>query len=650
MSRDWMEAIFRTLRSMTMTWGSTAPPLREGPTTTEVYEALRPECSGCHEVGSSAPIFASVTDFENLVGLNRDLVDPENPENSVFYRLLVGNSSGLLSQMPPSGPPYSAIAEAHPDKMGMEDIALWIANQPLDASGHQGLDCSDYTIGPAPMRRLTNEEYRFAVEDLFGVDFDPTVNFPPDTEAYGFDNNAEFSLVSRSRAEQYFEAAEAVSAFVFSRGSTMRDRLGIDCNINEHECVGETVFELASLIFRRPITPEEHTDLMVLFDLAFSETEDALSALEDVFQALLLSSHFLYRPEMDHQGEAVGQELRVTGYEMASRLSFFLWSSVPDRALLESAANGELDDAHAIDEIASQMLEDPRAHRAIQRFYPQWLRLSDHDDDQKDLSVYPDWNEELSAAAKQETLRLLTHLTFESNGSIEALLTTDKTVVNHALGSFYGLDVPDDGQWHLKTLNEGRRPGILTRVAFLSHHAKANQSSPILRGVTVREQVLCQPLAPPPQDVDDTPPPLDPNATTRERFAQHTNNDNCASCHTLIDPIGFGFENFDGIGQHRFEENGLPVDTTMDLIGTPALNGVYHDAAEFSVEAGSDEHVQRCVAQQWNRFALGRSPFPSDQCGVDEILADVQGSGSTLRALFMAIISSHAFQHRVVPE
>ena len=192
-----------------------------------------------------------------------------------------------------------------------------------------------------------------------------------------------------------------------------------------------------------------------------------------------------------------------------------------------------------------------------------------------------------------------------------------------------------------------RAQGYSPAPPFSRCTQKSDQSSPVLRGVEVREKILCQPLAPPPQDVDDAPPALDPNATTRERFAAHTQDPACAGCHTLIDPVGFGFENFDGLGRYRTQENGLPIDSEINMYGTENLDGDYDNIQELSIRMATDEQVERCFVETWHRYTLGRSPEPQDQCR-SALIADRDGSSQqpTLKELILRLVASDDFFYR----
>ena len=376
----------------------------------------------------------------------------------------------------------------------------------------------------------------------------------------------------------------------------------------------------------------------------------AFEAAQTAIAAILQSPSFLYRLEFDAPQRAAGDVVPVTGYEMASRLSFFIWSSVPDEAVLEAARRGHLDTPEGVLNMAEAMLEDPRARRIVKRFYAQWLDLKDLPHQTKDAHLYPQWSPQLAHSMLDETLGLVEHLTFEADGTVDALFTTNLAFIDAPLGELYDVEVPDDGSLHAVELPRDNETGILARGAFLAQHAKHNQSSPILRGVFVREKVLCQPLAPPPQDVNDEPPPLDDDATTQERFAAHTQNPSCAGCHTLIDPVGFGFENFDATGAYRFRENGLAIDTEVNLVGTETLNGRYANGVELSHALGDSDEVRRCVSSQWLRFAIGRSPEDADACGVNAMMAVLAADGFTLRQIILAVTQTDGFLYRTATE
>ena len=234
---------------------------------------------------------------------------------------------------------------------------------------------------------------------------------------------------------------------------------------------------------------------------------------------------------------------------------------------------------------------------------------------------------------------------------LSTLLTAPYTVIDETLADIYGVTLPADHQpGDVVDLDPSQRAGLLTQAGMLAAHAHFNQSSPVHRGVIVRESFLCQPLPPPPEDVDDSPPDPDPNATTRERFGEHTENPACAGCHVLIDGIGFGFENYDAVGAYRTMEGTLPVDASGEVTQAEGIEGPFDGVIELAAKLASSPDVEACVAQQWFNYALGRVQSDNDVCSTDLLLTGFVESGGNVRELMLALVATDAFRLRRVTE
>ncbi len=269
---------------------------------------------------------------------------------------------------------------------------------------------------------------------------------------------------------------------------------------------------------------------------------------------MLQSPRFLYRVEMGMPDLLTGQPdvTALDSWEVATRLSFLLWSSIPDEELFAAAEADALGDAASIEKQARRMLEDPRARDAVANFHEQWLGLGKIGTLNKDVAVYPTYTPALRPLWEKETLSFLDHVVFDDDkGDVKTMLTAPYSMMNADLAAFYGVSGPKGAAFERVDLDPAQRAGLLTQASLLAVNSKPNQSSPIHRGKFVRERLLCQTLAPPPNNVNIQPPEVDPTATTREKFSQHSSDPACAGCHRLMDPIGFGFESYDGIGQFR---------------------------------------------------------------------------------------------------
>jgi hypothetical protein len=486
------------------------------------------------------------------------------------------------------------------------------------------------------LRRMTREEYNNTVRDLLGDDTEPADAFPPDEKKLGV---SVAGLVSSLTAEQYQQAAEEIA----NRALQNLDAL-LPCDpqsLGEDACAAKFITEFGTRAFRRPISDDEQTRLTALYQS--SKTQWGFqSAIGLTLRAVLQSPHFLYVVEFGSEG-AAGSKVLLTPWELATRLSYFLWSSTPDAELLALAESGELRNAAVLEEQARRMLADPKAKDSVRAFHVHWLDLEGIDTISKDPGFYPDFNEALRSSMREETERFVEHAVLE-DGRLETLLTANYSFVDSNLASLYGVAAPSSG-WQRVQLPSGKRAGILTHASFLATQAKPNASSPVYRGKFVREALLCQTLPPPPADLVIVPPNPDPNATTKEQFKQHSEDPSCAGCHQLMDPIGFGFENYDGIGAWRSDQNGIAVDSTGEVFETEDADGPFEGAVELAARLAGSEQVRECVARHWFRFAVKRGEV-DDMDSVNAAKYAFSQSGYDIRELMVAIALTDGFRYR----
>ncbi len=501
------------------------------------------------------------------------------------------------------------------------------------------------TAAPSPIRRLTRTEYNHVLRDLLGIESAPASSFVPDETALGFDNNAAALWVSQILAEQYQEAAEQ------SAGQTTQQLLALtDCDpavTSEQTCAGQLIADFGLRAYRRPLSPDEQTRLMTVYDaVRAAPGETYVTALAAVVEALLQSPHFLYRVEHG-TGDSDGDGLtKLSDWEMASRLSFLIYNSMPDDELFAAAAAGELSSLAQIEAQARRMLEDDRAQPAFKNFHWQWLHLDPIDYLTKDAAMFPGFNQTVRGLLEQENEAFLRGITQDGTGSLDDLLLSQTTYLNDTLADHYGVDSTGLGAALTEVTLDEHRAGILTQGALLSVLAKTNQTSPILRGVFVRERLLCEPLPSPPDDVDIQPPDPDPNLSTRERFAQHTEDPNCQSCHELIDPVGFGLEDFDAVGRYRTTENGQLVDASGQILYSFEGDGMFNGAVGLAQMLAAEDKVQNCYVSQWFRFGYGRQETADDICALDYLKTTFDESGRNIHELVVALTKTPAFRYR----
>jgi hypothetical protein len=497
--------------------------------------------------------------------------------------------------------------------------------------------CGERSPGASPIRRLTAWEYDATIADLLGDDSHPSEGFPQEGGS-GFDNNADVSSVTWLMANKYMLAAEAIAE------RAVADLPGLlSCDAATDGCVEGWIESFGPRAWRRPLTPDELASLVALYEgnLAAYDTSAAVSL---TLQAMLQSPYFLYRVELGVPGESGEAAVPLDDWEMASRLSYFLWGSMPDEALFSAAASGALSSRDEIEAQARRMLDDPRARRMVSHFYEQWLGYHELDFVDKDTAMFAGWTPEIAQRQRAEAEAFLDHVMFDDDATLQTLLTAPYTFADAELASWYGLPAPDaTGK---VTSDDIELSGILSLGGVLSVHSKTNSTNPIGRGLFVREQLLCTIPPPPPDDVDIVPPTPDPNATTREQYEQHREDPACAGCHVLFDPVGFGFEHYDATGRWRTTENGFDIDASGELAATD-VDGDFVGARELGERLAGSEQVAGCVARQWFRFAYGRSESEElDACNLETIDAAFAESGHDMRELLVALTQTDAFLFR----
>jgi hypothetical protein len=312
------------------------------------------------------------------------------------------------------------------------------------------------------------------------------------------------------------------------------------------------------------------------------------------------------------------------------------------------------------------MLKEPKAREAVLHFHRQWLELTRLPSAFKDPELFPEYDEAMKSRFLTETERFIEHVIWEDAGDLTTLLTAPWSILDPALAEHYGAlhphaqsaGSPGDGAtpgfsrpgWARVELDPTKRAGLFTQASIMTVQAKYNQTSPVLRGKFVREQLLCQHLAPPPADINITPPDLDPRLTTRERFRQHSDSDECAGCHRKMDPIGLTFEHYDPLGRWRDRESEtLAIDPSGEILFTWDANGPVKDAIEVAHRLAASEEVRHCYATQWFRYTHGRDAAFADECTMFDLMEAFAKADWDIKALLVALTQTDAFRYRLRP-
>jgi hypothetical protein len=468
----------------------------------------------------------------------------------------------------------------------------------------------------------------------------PTVTVTADKAVDGFNNNQATQTATAPLVEGYHTNAQAIAAFVEANAATVAG-----CGKADATCAATFARGFASRAFRRPLSSDEDQNFTQFISdqvpaLGFEKTVSAF------VEGILQSANFLYRPEFGVADPSVSAGARLSGYEVASRLSYFIGQTLPDAALLAAAAAGTLDTPAGLEAEARRWLGTAAAQAALNDFHEQWLELTAIKTMARDPVLFPAFNMALPAQLFDATERFVMDNFWTGDATVGSLLLTPKAYVNDALAPIYGLALPGGTELRLVDLDPSERAGLLTQAGLMASMAHQQFDAPILRGVFVLRHLLCAPPGAPPPNVADIPPSQagDAPRTTRQRVAeQHVTSPVCKACHDQIDPIGFAFEHYDAIGQYRTVDNGLPVDASGTLSTVGDASGSFDGAIELSGLLAKSVTVEQCAARNLFRFGLGRSETTGDQCA---ILGALQRSRGNMREMVVQIVLSDNFRYR----
>jgi Protein of unknown function (DUF1592)/Protein of unknown function (DUF1588)/Protein of unknown function (DUF1587)/Protein of unknown function (DUF1595)/Protein of unknown function (DUF1585) len=534
------------------------------------------------------------------------------------------------------------------DGQALLSVGALSGNETLPSSEHGGpgspgsAQCTSPALpGRVTAHRLNRAEYDNSVRDLLGVDLRPAQDFPRDQYAKGFDNNADVLTMAPLLLEKYLAAADKVISAALSDTSA-RAAL-VPCAPSD-ACARQVLSTFVRRAFRRPVGEEDLSPFLALYGESRAGEDTFDQALGAVLRAVLVSPEFLFRIEHTPV-QSTPKPHRLSGPELASRLSYFLWSSIPDDELLAAAEEGALESSEQIAAQVTRMLKSPKAAAFFENFPGQWLYTRALAEVQPDAALFPGFDAEL-----REALRTETHLFFralvEEEHSALALLQGDFTFVNERLARHYGLSGVGGPDFQRVELTDGVRSGVLTHGGFLTLTSHPNRTSPVKRGKWVLEQLLCSSPPPPPPNVEALDEGPLSASTVRDRLEEHRSNPACSGCHALMDPIGFGLEHFDAVGSWRNTEEGVPIDASGVLPGGATFDG----ARELGDALAKDPRFSQCLTEKFLVYALGRTLTEEDRCEVAEIAQDFEAGGYRLGQLIERVARSRMMTMRMPEE
>lgn len=622
-------------------------PAQEAEFAEGLYPVLeKAACRSCHSdegVASATRLVfpaseASRAQIEAFGRSLAELVDRATPEESLLLRKPTNRIAHAGGRRIPPGSAEERALRAWVERLArMSPEELARAKEEREAEGVEA------SRPAAALRRLTHSQYNNTIRDLLDDPSAPANQFPPEDFLNGFKTQIQAQALSPLLVEAYSTAAERLARNAFLGG----DRRGLVPCRPSAACRARFVREFGLRAFRRPLEPDEQRR----YEALFAREAAFYRGAQLVVEAMLQSPAFLFRLE-----ETANPQWKP--YAAASRLSYSLWDTMPDADLLARAARGELATPAGVEAAARRMLDDPRARRALDEFVSQWLRFDRLLTAGRDRRRYPNFNRETAFAMTEEARLFIADLVWNDR-DFRAVFTADYTFANADLAAIYGVPAPAREFDRVSLPADSERAGLLGQTLFLTLTAKPDETSPTARGLFVREQFLCQRVAEPPPGVNTNLPEITEARpqTNRERMREHAINPACATCHNLIDPIGFGFEKFDAIGARRERlklqffgeyEGGhnqrkpktveLPLDTSGQVAGLPDAG--FSGPRELGAVLARSPQCHECLVKQYFRYTAGRMETPADRALLRRATDAFKQSQFRFKELMISLVRS----------
>ncbi len=612
---------------------------------TQIRPVLDKHCFSCHNVGDVAG------------GINLEKYESEGSlveDGEVWLKVVKQVQSG---QMPPDSEP-SPTAEEH-------DIIVKGINSILVKS------LSDNNPGRVVIRRLSHTEYSYTMLDLVGVDFNANNFFPADgSGGGGFDNFSQTLFVTPLKLERYYEAAEQILQQAYQNPGLWKNlvpfryeqqwweqagnwTLGIFSEdftpFNDPALAAQNIiYPFASKAFRRFLKNGEKQSLLRLFKKVYTSLNDKpnperfnLSLLE-TFKAVLISTNFLYRLEEESAYEGSYQ---LSDFELATRLSYFLWSSMPDEELFATAYRGDLQDPRVLNRQVIRMLNDPKARRFVKSFATQWMGIAKlNEESPVDPERFPEFTTSLRQAMFQQSVEFFNYALLERKNFLD-LLDSDYTFLNEELANYYGIDGVTGSNFRKVELADRTRGGVLGMGSVLAATSLPLRTSPVLRGKWVLEEILGTPPPPPPPDAGVLPAEADTeNLSLRDLLVVHRSKPGCMSCHSKMDPIGLGLENFDAIGRWRKSYG----QDTIDASGVMSSGETFDGPNELKrILLEKKETFARNLSEKMFTYAIGRSVQFVDEPTLQKLQKNLLDNNFNTEKFIIELVNSYAFRYKV---
>lgn len=492
-------------------------------------------------------------------------------------------------------------------------------------------------------RRLIGRQYIGSIRTLLGDNASKAATPPSDPQLNGFETiGASILATPASSVETYETSALAVASAVVSDPAVLAKILPCTpSGPKDYTCLWQFVQSFGRLAWRRPLTDDEITRVTATGIKAAQAYNSFEAGLGTAITALLQSPYFLYIIEVGAPDKTDPAVRRLTGLELATRMSFFLLSSTPDAKLLDDAEKGALDDDAGVRAVATAMLQRPEAKTTLAAFYSEVYHLRELTTATKDPGLFPQFDAGLKLSMQNETLLLINDVVWTRDADARELFSADYTFVDKDLADLYGYTGPvGSGFARVNLPAEQKRAGILGQASFLTRGAHDKETSPTRRGNFVREAILCDPVPPPPPSVTPVLPETGTPMTVKQKLQQHMSDPSCKNCHGLMDPVGFALENFDPIGQYRTTDQGFPIDTAAEVDDL----GTFSSAPELAALLTKDKRTSYCMVEKLYRQSMGHLETEGEQPAVDDLREAFAAKNHSIRSLLVELCATPAFR------
>lgn len=584
---------------------------------------LSEHCLDCHS-GDDPEAQLGLDRYERSANVQSDYERWEKVRRALVER-----------QMPPSDHPQPSQKDV---LTVIDEIDSQLEAFDCNASEHPGR---------VTIRRLNRVEYNNTIRDLIGLPLTPADDFPSDDVGNGFDNMGDVLTISPILMEKYVAAARQVVEAAFA-DEEAKSRILIENAETDEQLIvvaKNNIRAFAERAFRRPVEEDEVDRLFRLMFTAWQQGSEPDEIFQTAAIAVLASPNFLFRVERDPDPDDEDRVRALDDFEIATRLSYFLWSSMPDQELFDLARKGKLSDHGVLASQVQRMLADPKSEALVKNFAGQWLQLRDVDVLQPDPEKFAGFDDRLRNAMRSET-EMFFQTVMRENLSVLNFLDADFTFVNETLAKHYGMPGVSGEEFRRVRSGEGRR-GVLTHASILMLTSNPTRTSPVKRGKWILDNILGEPPPPPPPDVPELDEESETFGSLREQMQQHRSNESCAVCHRKMDALGFGLENFDAVGSWREKDGRFEIDPAGKLPGGRS----FQNAAELMTILADEKKDEfcRCLIEKMLTYALGRSLDSYDRCTVKGLQKSLQEDGFRFQSLVTGIVTSEPFLLREAP-